>query len=104
MTVHNRAQRVKRALYAALTGIVAAVAGVFIPVAHFFLVPGALLLGAYFSAKRLLTETTLRDCNGTCPDCGTDQTFEISATATFPQSTSCEACHRGLTLRALDLA
>ena len=74
-----------------------AVACVFIPVAHFLLVPSFLAFGVYQFIDRLGTAEVARKAHGTCPDCGTEQAFELGRRRTQAQVT-CAQCHRGLTV------
>ncbi len=48
---------------------------VFIPVAHFILVPSFLAYGGWQFFKRLGTAELATDARGTCPDCGAEQGF-----------------------------
>jgi hypothetical protein len=71
---------------------------VFIPVAHFLLVPSFLLFGIYQFFDRLRTAELTRDARGTCPDCGTEQAFELGRRRHTPVQVTCVQCHRGLTV------
>ena len=75
-----------------------ALLSVFIPVAHFILVPSFLLYGIWQFVQRLGTTTLATTATGTCPDCGCDQTLELSARWHVPQPVTCRYCHRGLRL------
>ena len=93
----DRSQRLRRAVkgLAGLWG--AMVVSVFIPIAHFVLVPSFLFVGVWQFVRRLKTGALVRGAHGRCPDCGAEQDFEFSG-ARFPQSVACASCHRGLTL------
>jgi hypothetical protein len=86
----------------ALTGLgkwwAVALGAVFIPVAHFLLVPSFFLYGVLQFFQRLGTAELTRDARGTCPDCGTEQQLELSPRWRAPQQVSCRHCHRGLKL------
>lgn len=95
----DRRARLRRA-FKALAGFWGAmVVSVFIPVAHFVLVPSFFIIGIWQLFRRLKTAELVRGAHGRCPDCGTEQDFELGS-ARFPQSVTCGSCHRGLTLAA----
>ncbi len=92
----------KRArLRRAVTGLAgcwgAMVVAVFIPIAHFVLVPSLFICGIWQFLRRLEMQEQVRGAHGRCPDCGTEQDFELGSKR-FPQSVTCASCHRGLTL------
>jgi hypothetical protein len=93
----DRPQRMRRAAKALGGFWGAMVVSVFIPIAHFVLVPSFLFIGVWQFVRRLKTAALLRGAHGRCPDCGAEQDFEIGS-ARFPQSVACASCHRGLTL------
>ncbi|UCD25562.1 MAG: hypothetical protein JSW51_06510 [Gemmatimonadota bacterium] len=98
----NRAARLKRGLVALAAAWAIAVVCVFIPVAHFFLVPGFLALGAYFFYSRWVTRTKVTEANGTCPDCGSQQAFDIGGNWNPPHRVACNECQRSLVLEFAD--
>jgi hypothetical protein len=95
----DRSARLRRA-FKGLGGFWGAmVVSVFLPVAHFVLVPSFFVVGIWQFVRRLKTVERLRGAHGRCPDCGAEQDFELSSSR-FPQSVTCGGCHRGLTLAA----
>jgi len=74
---------------------------VFIPVAHFVLVPAFLAYGLWQFFQRLGTTELATDARGTCPDCGTEQTLDLAPRWRAPQPVTCRQCHRGLRLSVL---
>lgn len=94
----NREQRMRRALEGLGKWWGVALLSVFIPVAHFVLVPSFLLYGMWQLFQRLGTAELATDAHGTCPDCGTDQTLELAPRWRAPQPVTCKQCHRGLRL------
>jgi hypothetical protein len=91
-------QRLRRAAKG-LAGFWGAMAvSVFIPIAHFVLVPALFGIGAWQFVRRLRQQRQVRGAHGACPDCGAVQDFELSAGPRFPQGVQCGHCHRGLTL------
>jgi hypothetical protein len=69
---------------------------VFIPVAHFALVPGFLAFGLYQFTQRLRTPELACNARGICPDCGADQAFDLAPRWHVPQQVMCAGCQRGL--------
>ena len=92
------ARRARRALggFAGMLG--AAVLSVFIPIAHFVLVP-SLFIGAFvMGALRFRHKSLVVKAHGRCPDCGAEQDLDILGP--FPGRTDlfCRSCHRGIKL------
>ncbi|HET7296117.1 MAG TPA: hypothetical protein VFI66_03195 [Gemmatimonadales bacterium] len=100
VTIHvfDRAARLKRALAALGKWWGIAVLSVFIPVAHFILVPSFLGYGGWQFFQRLGTAELATDARGTCPDCGAEQTLDLAPRWRAPQPVTCRQCHRGLRL------
>jgi hypothetical protein len=94
----SRDERVRRALAGLGKWWGIALGSVFIPVAHFILVPSFVLYGMVQFAQRLATVTLATDAHGTCPDCHAEQTLEVAARWHVPQAVTCRSCHRGLQL------
>ncbi len=93
----DRPARVRRAFLGLGSYWGAMVVSVFIPIAHFVLVPSFFGIGIWQFFRRLKTQELVRGAHGRCPDCGTEQDFELGSRR-FPQSVTCGSCHRGLTL------
>jgi len=96
-------QRLRRAVKGLAGFWGAMVVSVFIPVAHFVLVPSLFGIGLWQFARRLRVRHLVRGARGTCPDCGAEQDFELGRGA-FPQGVQCRHCHRGLTIAAAEAA
>lgn len=94
----TREQRLRRALAGLGTWWGAAVLAVFIPVAHFVLVPSFLAYGVWQFFQRLGTVELASEARGTCPDCGADQALDVAPRWRAPQPVTCRHCHRGLQL------
>jgi hypothetical protein len=94
----DRPARVKRAAVGLATWWAVAIGCVFIPVAHFFLVPGFLIFGMVTFVQRLKTAAVVVAARGTCPDCGADQDLDMLGPWRGPQDVSCRQCHRSLQL------
>ena len=100
VTTFDKAARTKRALKALGTFWACAVGAVFIPVAHFLLVPGFFFLAIYQFFQRLGTTELGHGATGVCPDCGAAQDLELPARWKIPQQIACSHCHRLLELVA----
>lgn len=94
----NREQRVRRALAGLGKWWGVAVLAVFIPIAHFVLVPSFLMYGAWQFFQRLGTVELASDGRGTCPDCGAEQPLDLAPRWRAPQPVTCRHCGRGLQL------
>jgi hypothetical protein len=85
-------RRLARALGALLACWAAAAVSVFIPVAHFLLVPGLAIGGLVWAVVRLRARERLVRVHGACPRCGRVQEF-IAAGSTGGQSAvTCPGC------------
>ena len=93
----DRPARVRRAVTALAGCWGAMVVCVFIPIAHFVLVPSLFVAGIWQFFRRMKAAEQVRGAHGRCPDCDTEQDFELGSRR-FPQSVTCGSCHRGLTL------
>ena len=95
--------RVRRAVKGLAGFWGAMVVSVFLPVAHFVLVPSFFFIGIWQFIRRLEVAELVRGARGRCPDCGTEQDFELGSRR-FPQSVTCGSCHRGLTIAEAEVA
>ena len=80
-----------------------ALAGLFIPVAHFILVPTFLLAGIAVAILRAREDKRLLKVMGVCPRCSVRQEFSVGGRFEAQRSLDCPRCHNTLTLSA-DLA
>jgi hypothetical protein len=90
--------RVKRAATIFGLGIVLALIALPIPVVHFIMVPGALLVGAVLAAVRLGQGEVFRTTTGRCPFCGKEQSFSVMGRFRLPKTLHCASCQRQLVL------
>lgn len=97
----DRVARWRRSVRGLLQCWGAAILSIFIPVAHFFLVPGFLVAGVVLFFRRRTAEIVVRSMQGRCPDCGTDQTFDAPARWASEFTVDCRQCHRRLRVSAL---
>ena len=94
----DREQRVRRALAGLGTWWGVALVCVFIPVAHFVLVPSFLVYGMWHFFQRLGIAEVATNARGTCPDCGTEQQLDLASRWRALQPVTCTRCQRGLRL------
>lgn len=95
----DRATRRKRATLGLGAWWATAAAAAFIPVAHFVLVPGFLGFGIYSALRRLRTASVTLRVHGTCPDCHTEQDFDVAERWTDGDGLACGTCRRSLRFR-----
>jgi hypothetical protein len=94
-------QRFTRAGAAAGVGLAAALIAIPIPLVHFVLVPGSLLIGAIVAARRLGQREIFRSAEGPCPFCGTTQRLGLAGQAfRLPRRLHCATCGQELDLDA----
>ncbi|MEE8117823.1 MAG: hypothetical protein V3T28_12005 [Gemmatimonadales bacterium] len=96
----DRTQRMRRAWLGLAAWWAAAAATVFIPVAHFFLVPGFFAFGIYSFLQRARTAVVAVAVSGICPDCEAEQKFEAPARWSESVTLACANCGRSLKLTA----
>lgn len=96
----SAAARVRRASVGLIVCWIGAAVAVFIPVAHFMLVPGFFLLGVYLFLVRAKEGQYADQARGTCPDCRTEQDLDLIGRWTLPTRVTCRGCQRFLELRA----
>lgn len=92
------ADRVKRAATIFGLGMVLALIALPIPLVHFVLVPGALLVGAVLALNRLGQAEVFRTATGRCPFCGKEQSFSVMGRFRLPKKLHCSSCQRQLLL------
>ncbi|HEY6110791.1 MAG TPA: hypothetical protein VIV56_17950, partial [Gemmatimonadales bacterium] len=82
---YERSARWRRALKALGKWWGIALLSVFIPVAHFVLVPSFVLFGLYQFSQRLGAVEVPANARGKCPDCGAEQPLELASQWRVPQ-------------------
>jgi len=85
-------ERTARALRAAGLCLGLALLTVFIPIAHFVLVPGFLLAAPFFAFRRLRERDSIVQLSGTCPRCNAPRTFEAGGALRPSLRTTCPVC------------
>jgi hypothetical protein len=88
----NPGQRLVRALAALAACWVAAIVSVFFPVAHFFLVPGFLVLGVVLAVLRGRERERLLGVQGVCPRCHREQDFGRGGRQSGQTWVTCPGC------------
>ncbi len=92
-------QRLTRAGTAAGLGLAAALIALPIPLVHFVLVPGSLLIGTILGAMRLSQREIFFSAEGSCPFCGTRQKLGLAGRVfRLPRRLHCSNCSRELDL------
>jgi hypothetical protein len=92
-------RRLTRAATVAGLGVVAAIIALPIPLVHFVLVPGSLLIGTILGAQRLGQREIIRSAEGPCPFCGTRQRLGLAGkTFRLPRRLHCASCGQELDL------
>ncbi|HEY2824984.1 MAG TPA: hypothetical protein VGI83_05515 [Gemmatimonadales bacterium] len=74
---------------------------IFIPVAHFFLVPGFFIAGVVVFVRRRGQSVVVVSARGRCPDCSTEQAFDAPARWEPEFAVDCRQCHRRLRLTTI---
>jgi hypothetical protein len=92
------AERAKRAAVAFGAFVAVAIIALPIPIVHFVVVPGGLLLALVMGGLRLREAAVFRDVSGRCPFCGTEQHFPLFGRFRLPKDVHCASCGRKLTL------
>jgi hypothetical protein len=89
-----------RRLARALGGLVlcwtATLVAVFIPVAHFVLVPGLAIAGVVWAVSRLRERERVLWIHGTCPRCGREEDFVPAGRSGRQLTVDCPSCFNRL--------
>lgn len=98
------ADRLKRAGTIFGLGMVLALIAIPIPIVHFILVPGAILVGTVVALVRLGQSEVFRTARGRCPFCGKEQSFSVMGRFRLPKKMYCSSCQRQLLLEEPTIA
>jgi hypothetical protein len=77
-----------------------ALVSVFIPVAHFILVPTFAISGIVIAILRAREDRRLLEVVGACPRCGAQQHFKAGGRFAEERNLDCPSCHSRLVVRA----
>ncbi len=100
--VYDPAERARRAGLRLAGFWGAAVVSVFIPLAHFVLVPGFAIAGVVVAWMVWRQERAVDHAKGRCPACGEEVIIPLEANDTLPKWTYCPACKASVKLSAVD--
>ena len=93
-------ERLKRAAVTFGAFIAVALIALPIPIVHFVVVPGGLLLAFVLGGLRLSEGEIFRGAEGQCPFCGTAQSFHLFGRFRLPKDLSCKHCGRKVVLQS----
>jgi hypothetical protein len=77
-----------------------ALIGLFIPVAHFILVPTFLIAGIAVFVLRAREDRRLLHVRGPCPRCGMEQEYSVGGRFAPERAFDCPGCHSNLKMAA----
>jgi len=98
ITLFDKSDRLKRALkFLALSWLAAGIT-LFIPLAHFVLVPSFFLLGIYLAFSASKTHQAMDNASGSCPACKEAITIKLEPKDSLPKWTYCPSCNNSLQL------
>ena len=69
-----------------------ALLSIFIPIAHFVLVPGFLIAAVVFALSRMREDASIVALSGTCPRCQEERTFDAKGPFGPETKTTCPVC------------
>jgi hypothetical protein len=96
-------RRLTRAAAVLGLGIAAAAIALPIPLVHFVLVPGSLLVGLVLAAMRLSQREIVQTAEGNCPFCGARQRLGLAGRKfSLPRRVHCSSCGRELDLGPME--
>ncbi len=95
-------ERTRRAILGLLAWWGAGVVCVFIPIAHFVLVPGCFIMGLVTLFRRMTHGTVVASARATCPDCGAEQNLDLKGPFKGLRDIVCRSCQRSLTVTPAD--
>lgn len=97
-TTYNPADRTTRAITALVVCWVLAGVTLFIPIAHFFLVPAFLIAGPVVAFSRYKQMDSKEKVDGTCPLHNGEISIKLENTDQLPKHTYCPECNGAIQL------
>lgn len=101
-TLFDSADRLKRAVVRLFAFWAAAFVAIFIPLAHFVLVPAFLITGIVMAIGAYRTQQAMNGAQGVCPVCQDDINIVLEASDQLPKWTYCPDCNAPLQLIPTD--
>jgi len=101
-TVYSAGERTQRALLRLAVLWLLAGVSLFIPLAHFVLVPGFLIAGPVLAVMVYRSAQARDRVEGRCPACGAEITIKLEASDEIPKWTYCPACNAALEITEPD--
>lgn len=98
VTLYSAADRVKRALVALVICWVCAGITVFIPLAHFILVPGFFIAGLVLAFSRFQQAEAKESASGICPHCDKEISIKMETNDNLPKWVYCPLCDKPMEL------
>ncbi len=101
-TLYDVGDRTRRALLRLAMFWGMAGVSLFIPLAHFVLVPGFLIAGPVVAVMVYRSKQARDHVEGRCPVCGEGITIKLEAKDEIPKWTYCPACNAALQITELE--
>lgn len=98
LSVLSSAERLQRSFGTLLLCWLLAGVTLFIPLAHFFLVPLFVIAGPVLFFMRYKVTELKESVSGECPECAQAVVIELEATDKFPKWTYCPSCNKSVQL------
>jgi len=96
--VYSSGERTGRALKMLAIAWLLAGITLFIPIAHFFLVPIFVIAGPVMAWSRYRAEVVPEKVTGICPECGEEITIDLDPSDKLPKWSYCPKCNKSLHL------
>ncbi len=96
--VYSSSERTGRAVKVLLLAWLLAGIAVFIPIAHFFLVPIFFIAGPVMAFSRYRAEVVPNRVCGRCPECGEEIEIPLEPSDKLPKWSYCPSCNKSLHL------
>lgn len=97
-TAYTSGDRTSRAIIALTACLAGAGITLFIPIAHFFLVPAFLIAGPVLFVLRIKQHEAKENVEGSCPSCNEKISITLENTDQLPKRTYCPACDKAIEL------
>lgn len=98
-TLYEPGERLSRAGIRLAAFWAAALVAVFIPLAHFVLVPAFLIAGIVMAISAYRMDQAPNEVTGTCPACHEEMSIPLEANDKLPKWTYCPLCNASLQIQ-----